>query len=75
MFIPKRIIFESNYLNYDIGNNFYDFFKNDNNIEIIQAKNNRFKNYIPNEGISEYYKEGKNTLIVGVKNVGKFQLS
>ncbi len=73
MFIPKRIIFESDSLNYEIGNNIYKFFKNDNNIEIIVTKNNRFKNYIPNEGIAEYYKEGKNTLIVGVKKVGKFQ--
>lgn len=73
MFIPKRIIFESNSLNYEIGNNIYEYFKNNNKVEIIEAKNNRFKNYIPNQGRSEFYKEGKNTLIVGVKKVGKFQ--
>ena len=73
MFIPKRIIFESNSLNYEIGNNIYEYFKNNNKVEIIEAKNNRFKNYIPNQGRAEFYKEGKNTLIVGVKKVGKFQ--
>lgn len=73
MFKPKRIVFEKNSLDYEIGKNIYDYFKDDKNIEIIQITNNRIKQHIPGDDMQQFYKEGKNTLVVGVKKVGKFQ--
>ena len=71
MFIPKRIIFEKNALNYEMGKNIYEKFKD--KAEIITLTNNKIKGNIPGDNIMEYYKEGKNTLVVGVKKGYKFQ--
>ena len=73
MFVPQRIIFEKGALNYEIGKNIYDEFKNKEKVEIINLTNNKVKEHIPGENIREFYKEGKNTLVVGVKRPGKFQ--
>lgn len=73
MFIPKRILFEKNSLDYEIGKNIYEIFKDKKDIELINMSSNRIKQYIPGEHISEFYKEGKNTLIVGIKKGLKFQ--
>ena len=58
MFIPKRIIFEKNALNYEMGKNIYEKFKD--KAEIITLTNNKIKGNIPGDNIMEYYKEGKN---------------
>lgn len=73
MFIPKRILFEKNSLDYEIGKNIYETFKDKKDIELINMSSNRIKQYIPGDNISEFYKEGKNTLIVGIKKGLKFQ--
>ena len=73
MFIPKRILFQKNTLNYEIGKNIYNFFKDNKNIEIIELTNNRIKDKIPGEGIYSFYREGKNTLVVGIRKGTKFQ--
>ena len=73
MFIPKRILFQKNTLNYEIGKNIYNFFKDNKNIEIIELTNNRIKDKIPGEGIYNFYREGKNTLVVGIRKGTKFQ--
>ncbi|EJT6664192.1 spore photoproduct lyase [Clostridium perfringens] len=73
MFKPKRILFEKNSLNYEMGRNIYNYFKEYKDIEIIELKNNRIKQNIPGDDIKEFYKEGKSTIVVGVKRVGKFQ--
>ena len=73
MFVPQRIIFEKDALNYEIGKNIYDEFKNKEKVEIINLTNNKVKEHIPGDNIREFYKEGKNTLVVGVKRSGKFQ--
>lgn len=73
MFIPKRIIFEKNTLNYEIGNRIYDFFKNQNDIEIIRLTNNRIKENIPGDNPYDFYRAGKKTLVVGIKRGAKFQ--
>lgn len=73
MFIPKRILFEKKSLDYEIGKNIYNQFKDNENIEIINMSSNRIKTYIQGETICEFYKEGKNTLVVGVKSGMKFQ--
>ncbi|WP_027398765.1 spore photoproduct lyase [Anaerovorax odorimutans] len=73
MFIPKRILFQKNTLDYKIGRNIYDFFKTNNNIEMIQLSNNRIKDNIPGEYLYDFYREGKKTLVVGIKKGIKFQ--
>ena len=73
MFIPKRIIFEKNTLNYEIGQNIYNLFKDNTNIQIIQLSNNRIKENIPGDNLYNFYREGKKTLVVGIKRGKKFQ--
>ena len=73
MFVPQRIIFEKGALDYEIGKNIYDKFKDREKIKIIQLTNNKVKQHIPGDNIQQFYKEGKNTLIVGVKKGYKFQ--
>ncbi|WP_434798649.1 spore photoproduct lyase [Terrisporobacter vanillatitrophus] len=73
MFVPQRIIFEKGALNYEIGKNIYEKFKNKEKTEIINLTNNKVKEHIPGDSIKDFYKEGKNTLVVGVKKGYKFQ--
>lgn len=74
MFIPKRIIFEKNSLNYEIGENIYSYFKNNDEIEKIIISSNKVKQNIPNnDDIYKFYREGKKTLVVGIKKGMKFQ--
>lgn len=73
MFIPKRIIFEKNSLDYEIGQNIYNRFKGKPNIEIVNLSSNKVKQHIPGENLYDFYREGKNTLVVGVKKGFKFQ--
>lgn len=73
MFVPQRVIFEKGSLNYKIGKSIYDEFKDREKVEIINLTNNKVKEHIPGENIQEFYKEGKNTLIVGIKKGYKFQ--
>ncbi|MDE4542137.1 hypothetical protein JJQ93_05485 [Thermoanaerobacterium sp. R66] len=73
MFIPRRIIFEKNSIDYEIGHNIYNFFKGKKEVEIIEMKGNRIKEHIPGDNLLDYYKEGKNTLVVGIKKKLDFQ--
>lgn len=73
MFVPKRIIFEKDSLDYEIGKNIYNEFKSKQNIEIINLTTNKVKQNIPGENLYKFYREGKKTLVVGVKKGLKFQ--
>lgn len=74
MFIPKRIIFEGGALDYEIGQNVYNYFKYNDKVEKIILKTNKVKQNIPfNDDKQKFYKEGKRTLVVGVKKGLKFQ--
>ena len=73
MFVPKRIIFEKNILDYEIGENIFNQFKDNKNIEIIKLNTNKIKGQIPGEDLPAFYTEGKNTLVVGIKKPSKFQ--
>lgn len=73
MFVPQRIIFEKNSLNYSIGKDVYDYFKNKENVEFINMTNNKIRSHIPGENIYDFYREGKKTLVVGLKKGSKFQ--
>lgn len=73
MFIPQRILFEKGALDYDIGKDIYNRFKDNENIEIINLTSNKVKQHIPGDNLSDFYRHGKNTLIVGIKKGFKFQ--
>ena len=73
MFVPKRIVFEKNSLEYDMGKEIYTKFKDNKNIEIINLKTAGVKKHIPGDDMQQFYKEGKATLVVGVKKGFKFQ--
>jgi spore photoproduct lyase len=73
MFIPKRIIFEKDALEYDMAKEILDKFKDNKNIEIINLNSNKYKEHIPGEDLFSQYREGKRTLIVGTKKSLKFQ--
>lgn len=73
MFIPKRILFEKGSLDYEIGKTIYEKFKDNPKVEIINLTSNRIKENIPGEELYDFYREGKNTLVVGIKKGLKFQ--
>jgi spore photoproduct lyase len=73
MFIPKRIIFEKDSLDYEMGKNIFSEFKNNDNVEIINLTSNKLKHHIPGEDLFSQYREGKRTLVVGTKKSLKFQ--
>lgn len=73
MFNPRRIIFEKDALHYKMGQEIYERFKHNSDIEIINLTSNKLKHHIPGEDLKEQYKEGKNTLVIGVKKSLKFQ--
>lgn len=57
MFIPRRIIFEKNSLDYEIGQNIYNYFKDNNEIEKIIRSNNKIKQNIPDtDDIYKFYR-------------------
>lgn len=73
MFIPKRIIFEKNALEYEMGKEIFAKFKDKDNVEIINLTSSKYKEHIPGEDLFSQYREGKKTLIVGIKKSSKFQ--
>lgn len=73
MFIPRRIVFEKGALDYEIGKNIYEKFKNNSEIQIIRLTSNNVKQHIPGENLFDRYRQGKKTLVVGTKKSLKFQ--
>lgn len=73
MFKPKRVIFEKGALETSLGKKIYEEIGLDKNIEIINISSNQVKGKIPGENLKEQYKEGKKTLVVGIKKSLKFQ--
>lgn len=72
MFIPNQILFEKKSLDYQIGNNIYNYFKN-KNTEIKIMNNNRISVHLDNTTPETKYISGKKTLLVGIKKISKFQ--
>jgi len=73
MFIPNKVIFEKGSLDYTLGNELYNKFKNDTKFEIVELSSNRVSSAIPGDNMYEKYREGKKTLVIGVKKSLKFQ--
>jgi len=66
-------MFEKESLDYPLGEELYNRFKRDSSVEIIKLTSNRINQHIPGEDIYQKYREGKKTLVVGVKKSLKFQ--
>ncbi|ABR36471.1 MULTISPECIES: spore photoproduct lyase [Clostridium] len=73
MFIPKRVIFEKDSLDYEAAKNILNKFKDKKDVEIINITSNKLKQHIPGEDFYAQYREGKKTLVVGTKKSLKFQ--
>ncbi len=73
MFIPKRIIFEKDSLEYPMAKEIITKFKDNASIEIINLTSNKLKQHIPGDNLFSQYREGKKTLVVGTKKSLKFQ--
>jgi len=73
MFKPNRIIFEKDSTDYEIAKEINKQFKDNENIEIKYLTSNKINNLIPGENLPLQYKEGKRTLVVGIKKSLKFQ--
>lgn len=72
MFKPRRVIFEEKALEYKLGKELYSQFSKNKNIEIKISKNGRITG-IPGKQHGEMYKEGKETLVVGIRKALEFQ--
>jgi len=73
MFIPERVIFEKDSLDYPLGEKLYNDFKSKDEIDIMISSINKVKSNIPGDNLKDRYKAGKRTLVVGVKKSLKFQ--
>lgn len=56
-----------------MGKEIFAKFKDKGNIEIVNLTSNKYKEHIPGEDLFSQYREGKKTLIVGIKKGLKFQ--
>ncbi|KGM98088.1 Spore photoproduct lyase [Clostridium novyi A str. 4552] len=72
MFKPRRVIFEEKTLEYKLGKELYNKFSKNENIEIKISKNGRITG-IPGKQHGDMYKEGKQTLVVGIRKSLEFQ--
>ena len=73
MFTPKRIIFEKDSLEYHMAKEILTKFKDNEDVEIINLTSTKFKHHIPGEDFFSQYREGKKTLVVGIKKTLNFQ--
>jgi spore photoproduct lyase len=73
MFIPERIIFEKDVMAYDTAQDISRYFKDNPAVQMIDITSNRVKQHIPGQDAYEHYREGKKTLVVGIKKSLKFQ--
>lgn len=71
MFIPRRVIFEEEALEYSCGKDLLQKFKKED-VEIKYIKGSRTTG-IPGKSPMEAYAEGKSTLVVGTRKTLKFE--
>lgn len=73
MFVPDRIIFEKDVLEYEMAKEVLKSFKDRPGIEIIHLTSGKLKQHIPGDDLFTQYREGKKTLVVDTKKSLKFQ--
>ncbi|MDS1029948.1 spore photoproduct lyase [Bacillota bacterium LX-D] len=71
-FKPKRVFFEEKALDYELGQNLYNYFKNDQ-VELKIIKSHNRISGIPGKTPQQSYNEAKRTLVVGVRKGDNFQ--
>jgi spore photoproduct lyase len=71
-FIPKRVFFEKEALNYPLGEELHSRFKNEHIPITIIGSHNRVTG-IPGKTAQEAYLEAKRSLVVGVRRTLKFE--
>ncbi|MEG6616446.1 spore photoproduct lyase [Peptococcaceae bacterium 1198_IL3148] len=71
-FIPKRVYFEPDALQYPLGKELYQYFT-DIGAEVNQTPSHNRVTAIPGKTPQEAYAEGKRTLVVGVRRSMDFQ--
>jgi len=63
LFMPHRVIFEPSSLEYPLGKEIYEFFK-DKPVEVINATARNAARYIPGSTPAEKYVNSKRTILV-----------
>ena len=73
MFVPRRIIYEKDVMNYPVAQQVAECFQDHSEIEVIHLTNNRIAQHIPGDNLYTQFREGKKTLVVDTKKSLKFQ--
>lgn len=71
-YVPKRVLFEQDVLEYPMSKRIFQFCK-ENNISIDTLKSHNRVTGIPGRTPQEDYAEGKNTLVVGIRKTLQFE--
>jgi spore photoproduct lyase len=72
-FVPKRVIFEPEALEFPLGKEIYQHFRGNPDVEIRQTPTHNRVSGIPGKTPLEGYREAKQTLVVGIKRGMNFQ--
>lgn len=71
--MPQRVIFEPSSLEYPLGKEIYDFFKN-KPVEIINATAKNAARYIPGTTHAEKYANSKRTILITTNKINKLDV-
>ncbi|QNO13716.1 spore photoproduct lyase [Alkalicella caledoniensis] len=72
MFKPKRVLFEPDSFDYQLGKELFELFTNMEGVEVRKLKSSRVTG-VDSDNISEGYVEAKKTMVVAVRKSLKFQ--
>ncbi|MDD5936490.1 MAG: spore photoproduct lyase [Clostridiales bacterium] len=73
MFQPERVIVEKGAREYPLGEQLYQEFLRNLNVEVLEKATNQVKSSIPGDNLASMYQAGKKTLVIGIKKSLKFQ--
>lgn len=73
LYMPERVIFEPQALEYPLGQSLLNYFQH-NNIEIVQTALQNVMRYIPGNSEIEKYAHSRRTLVVSVKKSLQFDV-
>lgn len=73
MFQPERMIVEKGAREYPLGEQLYQEFLRDPNVEVLEKAINQVKDSIQGDNLASMYQAGKKTLVIGIKRSLKFQ--
>lgn len=73
LFMPQRVIFEPSSLEYPLGKEIYEFFKN-KPVEIIKATARNAARFIPGTSPAEKYANSKRTILITTNKINKLDV-